>query len=138
VIGRRFHRVSATVVFAATLSLACSAAEDTAPPAAAVQASVAAGQSSVIDPITPRADFVGPAPARFSWTAIPRATSYAIGIWDDSDVMVWKKSDLVATSVTRPEDVRLAAGHTFFWSVVGIRDGAQIASSGMIAFVVTQ
>jgi hypothetical protein len=131
VIPRRFLRFSSTIGFAVALSLACSAAENTPPPAAG-------DQTSVIDPITPRADFVGPAPTRFSWTAIPRATSYAIGIWDDSDVMVWKKSDLIATTVMRPEDVRLAAGHTFFWSVVGIRDGQQIASSGMIAFVVTQ
>jgi len=131
VTGRHFLRYSGTIVFAVALSLACSAAENAPPPATG-------DQSSVIDPITPRADFVGPAPTRFSWTANPRATSYAIGIWDDTDVMVWKKADLVTTSVTRPDDVRLPAGHTFFWSIAGIRDGQQIASSGMIAFVVSQ
>jgi hypothetical protein len=129
--ARRLLRFSGTVVFAVGLSLACSAAEEPKPPASSQQ-------TSVIDPITPREDFVGPAPTRFSWTPIPRATTYAIGIWDDTDQMVWRKNDITTASVARPDDVRFPAGHTFFWSVVALREGQQIASSGMIAFVVSQ
>jgi len=90
----------------------------------------------VVDPLVPAPDFVGPAPARFSWKPVPGAAFYVLGVWNESDTLIWRLDEINATSALAPEDVRFEPG-TYFWSVVAIRDGQQIATSGHTAFVVT-
>jgi hypothetical protein len=88
-----------------------------------------------VDHISPARDSVGPAPTRFAWTAIEGADLYAIGIWNEVDVLVWRQDNVPATSVTLPDSVHLDPG-TYFWSVSALREGSQIAESGLAAFVV--
>ena len=95
-------------------------------------------RTGIVDPIIPPADFVGAAPARFSWTPIPGATHYAMGIWNDVDTLVWRQDGIEATSLNRPEDLQLSPG-TYYWNVVALTEAdQQIATSGMMAFVVNR
>jgi hypothetical protein len=63
------------------------------------------------------------------------ADRYAIGIWNESDRLVWREDGLRVPSVLRPETLDLESG-TYFWSVSAMRDDQQVASSGLSAFVV--
>jgi len=78
---------------------------------------------------------VGPAPTRFAWTAIDGADLYAIGIWNEVDVLIWRQDNIASSSVTLPDTVQLEPG-TYFWAVSALREGSQIAESGLAAFVV--
>jgi hypothetical protein len=89
----------------------------------------------VIDHITPRRDFTGPAPTRFEWTPVAGADEYAIGLWNESDTLVWRQGGIEQAGVSVPEELSLEPG-TYYWSVVGVKDGRPIAESGLSAFVV--
>lgn len=89
----------------------------------------------VIDHVEPRRDKVGPQPARFTWTAAAGADRYAIGIWNEVDRLLWRKDDVMGTTVDRPAAFDLEPG-TYFWSVTGLTQGREIARSGQAAFVV--
>jgi hypothetical protein len=95
----------------------------------------AAGRSPNIDHLTPARDSIGAAPTRFTWTAIDGAEMYAIGIWNEVDVLVWRFDTVPETSITLPPEVRLEPG-TYFWSISALREGREIAQSGLAAFVV--
>jgi len=88
-----------------------------------------------LDHVSPARDSIGSAPKMFSWTAVPGADSYSIGVWNEIDMLVWRQNDIPATSVTRPDDVALEPG-TYFWSVSALRNGEELADSGLSAFVV--
>ena len=88
-----------------------------------------------LEHLVPARDSVGIAPARFAWTAVDGADGYAIGIWNEVDVLVWRDDHVPSNSVARPEDLRLEPG-TYFWSVSALREGREIADSGLAAFVV--
>jgi hypothetical protein len=88
-----------------------------------------------VDHVSPARDSVGPAPTRFAWTAIEGADLYAIGIWNEVDVLIWRQDNIPSTSVTLPDTVPLEPG-TYFWAVSALREGSQIAESGLAAFVV--
>src|SRR5262249_45677763 len=103
------------------------------PSAGASRESAAAARK--LDHIMPARDSVGSAPKMFSGTAVQGADSYAIGIWNEVDVLVWRQNNIPTNSVTRPDDVPLEPG-TYFWSVSALRDGEELADSGLSAFVV--
>ena len=88
-----------------------------------------------VDHLSPARDSVGPAPTRFAWTAIEGADLYAVGIWNEVDVLIWRQDNVPSTSVTLPDTVQLEPG-TYFWAVSALREGSQIAESGLAAFVV--
>jgi hypothetical protein len=88
-----------------------------------------------LDHIMPARDFVGRAPKTFSWTVVQGADSYSIGVWNEVDVMVWRQNNIPAASVNTPDDVEFQPG-TYFWSVSALRNGEEIADSGLSAFVV--
>jgi hypothetical protein len=110
-------------------------------PGAAQQASPSASRGGApaaaqrLDHVMPARDSVGSAPKTFSWTVVQGADSYAIGIWNEVDVMVWRQNNIPTNSVARPDDVPLEPG-TYFWSVSALRNGEEIADSGLSAFVV--
>jgi hypothetical protein len=131
-------RVLAGSLLTAAMFVACAApsrAERDATPPASGAATVQTKDPKVIDHIRPRRDSVGPLPDRFEWTAAPAADSYTIGLWDDVDRLRWRQEGIKETSIARPEDVDLEAG-TYFWMVVALRGGQQIAESGRSAFLV--
>lgn len=103
-------------------------------PATAAAARPAAG-SQRLDHIMPARDSVGAAPKTFSWTAVPGADSYSIGVWNEVDMLVWRQNNIPATSVAKPDDVNFEPG-TYFWSVSALRNGEELADSGLSAFVV--
>jgi hypothetical protein len=88
-----------------------------------------------LDHVMPARDAVGSAPKTFTWTAVQGADSYSIGIWNEVDVLVWRQNNIPTNSVTRPDDVPLEPG-TYFWSVSALRNGEELADSGLSAFVV--
>lgn len=88
-----------------------------------------------VDHVSPARDAIGAPPTRFTWTAIDGADRYAIGIWNEVDQLIWREDNVPSTSVTLPDTVRLEPG-TYFWSVSALREGSQIAESGLAAFVV--
>ena len=89
----------------------------------------------VIDHVEPRRDLVGPQPVRFTWSAAAGADRYAIGIWNEVDRLLWRKDDVMGTTVGRPAGLDLESG-TYFWSVTGVKNGREVAQSGQAAFVV--
>jgi hypothetical protein len=93
-----------------------------------------AGHATRLDHIMPARDSQGSLPKRFEWTAVDGADSYSIGIWNEIDMMVWRK-DAIATNHFEPTDLRLDPG-TYFWTISALKDGEEIAASGLSAFVV--
>ena len=87
-----------------------------------------------LDHLIPARDSQGSLPKLFQWTAVPGATSYSIGVWNEVDMMVWRKDQITATSFV-PTDLDLQPG-TYFWTISAIQDGDEIAASGLSAFVV--
>jgi hypothetical protein len=120
-------------------SLACSPIaahrDGSAAATTTAQAQDGSREEQTIDHITPPRDFVGPAPTKFVWSAIQGADSYSVGIWNEVDRMVWRQNGVEGTSVPLPDDLVLEPG-TYFWTVSALRDGYQIAESGLAAFVV--
>ncbi len=87
-----------------------------------------------LDHLIPARDSQGSQPRRFEWTAVPGADSYSIGIWNEVDMMIWRH-DRIAATFFEPTDLRLDPG-TYFWTISAIKDGEEIAASGLSAFVV--
>ena len=93
--------------------------------------------TKVIEHVAPARDSVGGVPERFEWTAIEGADQYVLALWNEVDVLVWRRDDLRAASVTRPPGLKLEWG-TYFWSVTALRSDQPIADSGRAAFVVVR
>ena len=94
-------------------------------------------QSQTINHVKPRRDSSGPIPDRFEWTAVKGADSYAVGLWNEVDVRIWRQNNIQTNSVEWPKDLVLDAG-TYFWSVMALRNGQPIADSGLAAFIVVK
>jgi hypothetical protein len=123
------------VALAVVLACACtpSSAED---PAAVPAESETARQALLtINHLAPRPDFVGAQPARFAWTPIAGVDSYAIGLVNEIDMVVWQTSGIATAEVAWPATLDVPEG-TYFWMVEGYRDGRRVAESGRAAFVV--
>jgi hypothetical protein len=125
----------AAALAAVTCSPAVAHREDA--PAVAPAPAQASARAGVIDHLTPRRDLIGPSPTRFTWTAVDGADSYSIGVWNESDVLVWREDDLTSPAATRSDGARFEPG-TYFWSVSALRNGEEIAQSGLAAFVVRE
>ena len=120
----RVHRIRAWTAFVAAVAI--------------FSGSLFAAQGTrrqTIQHLTPARDSIGPPPARFVWTPIKEADSYSIGVWNEVDVLIWRQDDIKSPSVTRPEDVRFEPG-TYMWTVSALREGQEIADSGLAAFIV--
>jgi hypothetical protein len=112
--------------------LACSPPSANETPAAAV-AEIARQR---IEHVTPKRDFVGVAPAKLEWTAVNGVDSYTVTVMNDVDALLVDYRRATATSIDWPKEIRLEPG-TYFWRVVGVKDGRSVADSGRAAFVVT-
>jgi hypothetical protein len=132
----RFASKTGALIALTVLAVSCThpgAAQQASPSAA--QASRAGAASQRLDHVMPARDSVGSAPKTFSWTVVQGADSYSIGVWNEVDVLVWRQNNIPTNSVTWPDDVALEAG-TYFWSVSALRNGEEVADSGLSAFVV--
>jgi hypothetical protein len=104
--------------------------------AGAIERQVQGGATNVpkLDHLIPARDSQGSQPARFEWTAVPQADSYSLGIWNEVDMLIWRK-DHITTNSFSPTDLRLEPG-TYFWTISALREGEEITTSGLAAFVV--
>jgi hypothetical protein len=91
-------------------------------------------QAPRLDHLIPQRDSQGSQPTRFEWTAVPQADSYSIGVWNEVDMLIWRK-DHIPTNSFVPDDLRLEPG-TYFWTISALREGEEITASGLAAFVV--
>jgi hypothetical protein len=125
----------ALLIACLTLAIGCTSAarESEAVPQKADPPS--SREAQLIDHVLPRRDSTGPAPKRFEWTAAKGADEYAIGLWNESDMILWRQGGFREPSATLPSELVLEPG-TYYWSVVAERDGRPIAESGLSAFVV--
>lgn len=129
-------RFSLIVLFV-LISLACAPRETTPANAAPEAAEVAAIQKIEIEHVTPRRDFVGPLPTRLEWTPVPGVDSYAINVEDEIEIPVFDQAGISTTTVPWPKEVKIPPG-TYFWRIIGLKDGKVIADSGRAAFVVRE
>ena len=122
-----------SVLALAVLCLACSPGEhsDGPPP------EVAAITRQQIDHVTPKRDFVGPAPTRLEWTTIEGVETYNITVITEIDSVVFQHAGARGNEIEWPKEITLEPG-TYFWRVVGIKGGRTIADSGRSAFVVSR
>ena len=90
-----------------------------------------------IEHVTPKRDFVGAAPLRLEWTAADGVDSYTVTVMNEVDALLLDYKGARVTSIDWPKEVRLEPG-TYFWRVVGVRDGRPVADSGRAAFVVRE
>ena len=91
----------------------------------------------IIQHEVPKRDFVGPQPKEFRWSPIQGADRYALGLWNETDRLMWRTDDLKAPMVAWPKDLYLDYG-TYFWSVSAMQNNREIAKSGMAAFVIEE
>jgi hypothetical protein len=123
---------SSAGVMVAIWCLACSPPRANEPPVA----EVAELARQRIEHVTPKRDFVGVAPARLEWTAVDGVDSYSVTVMNEVDALFLDYRRATGTSIDWPRDIRLEPG-TYFWRVVGVKDGRSVADSGRAAFVVT-
>ena len=127
-------RYSAAVALALLL-LACSSQSAQEVPAAPAP-EVAPITRDEIAHVVPKRDFVGPAPARFEWTAARGIDQYALTVENEVDMLLFEARTR-DTFVDWPKGNTLDPG-TYFWRVVGSADGRRVADSGRAAFVVVE
>ena len=140
---RRTFRLASVVALVA-LGMACAhSTSQTAPVdpsvrgATAIDRQIQGGSGATaprLDHLIPARDSQGSQPARFEWTAVPQADSYSIGVWNEVDMLIWRK-DHIPTNSFVPTDLRLDPG-TYFWTISALREGEEITTSGLAAFVV--
>lgn len=104
---------------------------------AAPSISTEAAQSQTINHVKPRRDSSGPIPDRLEWTAVKGADSYAVGVWNEVDVRIWRANNIETNSIEWPKELVLDAG-TYLWSVMALRNDQPIADSGLAAFIVVR
>lgn len=90
-----------------------------------------------IEHVTPKRDFVGVAPAKLEWTAVDGVDSYSVTVMNEVDALLLDYRRATGTSIDWPREIRLEPG-TYFWRVVGVKNGRSVADSGRAAFVVTE
>jgi hypothetical protein len=90
-----------------------------------------------LDHMAPPRDSIGAAPKFFEWTPVDGADRYALGIFNEIDVIVWRRDDIRTTSIEWPPELKLEFG-TYMWSVTALRGDIPIAESGRSAFVISR
>lgn len=132
----RRRPIAAGVVLLLAAAAACASPSDAGHDPSTVAAQAAgAPEMRVIQHEVPKRDFVGPVPTEFRWSPVQGADRYAIGLWNETDRLLWRKDDIVAPLVATPAGLYLEAG-TYFWAVSALQNDREVARSGMAAFVV--
>ena len=123
-------------ILAVVVGSACTApagSRDAALPAP----SAATIRPPALDHVSPRRDAVGTTPTGFEWTRVAGADRYAIGIWNEVDMLMWRRDDVTGTAIAWPADLQLEFG-TYYWGITALRDDRPIADSGRAAFVIVR
>lgn len=77
-------------------------------------------------------------PRRFVWSAVERATSYRVRLYDYESTLLWESPPVSDTSIILPETVRdnLRAGKPFYWQVT-IQEGIESRRSDVFQFAMS-
>lgn len=137
--ARRARRLLGTLVVAGAVlgAASCASPSDAGSEDTDGAARAPSNELRIIQHEEPRRDFVGPQPARFRWSPIAGADRYAIGLWNETDRLMWRHDDLKEPTVAWPKELYLDYG-TYFWSVSALQNDREIAKSGMAAFVIEE
>jgi hypothetical protein len=138
---RRTYRLASALVLVA-MGLACAhttsggaAVDPSLRGSGAIERQIQGGSRLRLDHLIPARDSQGSLPSRFEWTAVPGADSYSVGIWNEVDMLIWRLDNIPTNSFDRPDSLRLEPG-TYFWTISALKDGEELTSSGLSAFVV--
>ena len=131
----RRWRCAALMVAVAVSAASCASPSNAGGSAGGAAAQAPANELRVIQHEVPKRDFVGPQPKEFRWSPIQGADRYAIGLWNETDRLLWRSDGLKEPTVAWPNELYLDYG-TYFWSVSALENGREIAKSGMAAFVI--
>jgi hypothetical protein len=129
----RFNPIVLFVVF----SLACMSRESTPAAAEEPPVEVAKIQRIQIEHLVPKPNFVGKTPTVMQWTAAEGADSYVVSVENEIEIPVFDQEDIKGTSIPWPKEARVDPG-TYYWRIIGLKDGRLIADSGRAAFVVME
>lgn len=135
--GVRHGLAGALLLIAALGASSCAAPSDAESNPAPAAAQAPPLELRVIQHEAPKRDFVGAPPAEFRWSPIEGADRYAIGLWNETDRLMWRKDDITSPQVAMPKELYLDYG-TYFWSVSALQNDREIAKSGMAAFVIEE
>ena len=133
-------RLPQIIFLAAVLCFASACTQATkgqSPNASVREAGTSLQQLQTIDPVAPQRDYTGRQPDQFMWTAVKGADHYAIGIFNEVDVILWRNDDVPTNSIAWPAGLKLDGG-TYFWSVSALQGERTIGDSGRTAFVIMQ
>ena len=122
-----------SAVLVVLISLACGPGGTDEPSGA----EVAAITKQQIDHVTPRRDFVGPAPTRLEWTTVDGVDTYNVTVFTEIDNVVFEHAGARSPSLEWPKEIGLEPG-TYFWRVIALRGNHVVADSGRAAFVVRE
>jgi hypothetical protein len=137
---RMVSRVLPVVVLLSAAACSSATSKATVDPnvrgAGAIERQIQGGSAAAprLDHLIPARDSQGSLPTRFEWTTVPGADAYSIGVWNEVDMLLWRKDNIPTNSFV-PTDLRLEPG-TYFWVISALRNGEEIAASGLSAFVV--
>lgn len=129
----RFNPVVLFVVF----SLACMSRDSTPAAAEEPPVEVAKIQRIQIEHLVPKPNFVGKTPTVMQWTAAEGADSYAVSVENEIEIPIFDQEEIKGTSIPWPKEARVDPG-TYYWRIIGLKDGRLIADSGRAAFVVME
>ncbi len=135
--GVRHGLAGALLLTAALGASSCAAPSDAGNDPVTAASQAPSLELRVIQHEVPKRDFVGPAPTEFRWSPIQGADRYAIGLWNETDRLMWRKDDITTTQVAMPKELYLDYG-TYFWSVSALQNDREIGKSGMAAFVIEE
>lgn len=124
-------------VIALMLSSACTGSTGSRDAAGVPAPSPVTQRPPALDHVSPRPDAVGTTPSGFEWTGVVDADRYAIGIWNEVDMLMWRRDDVTGTAIPWPADLQLEFG-TYYWGITALRDNRPIADSGRAAFVIVR
>ena len=136
-LGVRHGLAGALLLTAALGAGSCAAPSDAGNDPVTAASQAPSLELRVIQHEVPKRDFVGPAPKEFRWSPIQGADRYAIGLWNETDRLVWRSDDLKEPAVAWPKELYLD-DDTYLWSVSALQNDREIGKSGMAAFVIEE
>lgn len=78
------------------------------------------------------------APQKLEWSAVERAESYKVSLYDFQSTSVWESVSTTDTSITLPETVRasLQSGKPYYWQIT-IQEGIERRPSDVFQFTIS-
>ncbi|MCL7979802.1 MAG: zf-HC2 domain-containing protein [marine benthic group bacterium] len=121
----------AAAVAAALLLVLVPGARDEAPRTRSAPEADAAVMPLVV--VEPGTDGIQPEGPIFTWRTAGPDAQYTLTLTDDAGSLLWRSST-ADTALRLPDDVPLAPGRTYFWTVDALLSDGETATSGLQGF----